>query len=204
MLGLTAIVLLVALGVASHRLGEYEWPWHRTSNPVAGKGAPPEPVVEGLMGASRTLLPPAGTVRANDGGEEATPELNQTETDLKRDDWPDYSAAIPDGCEELADEDVPLGTASDPEGEPDGVDLEAYLDKLDELALRVSFLVTGQLKNELVPVLRDWISQSGLAGDRNVETVLTTAGPPGLDEEEIAAKNRYFLELYEQAINQPD
>lgn len=202
MLMLTVVVLLVALSVASHRLGEYDWPWHRASSSVAGKSAPPRPAPEGLLGASRTLLPPAGTVKTNDGSEEATPGFN--EADPKRDDWPDCSAAIPDGCEELMDEDIPLGTASDPAGEPDGVDLEAYLDKLDELALRVSFLVTSQLKNELVPALRDWISQSGLTGDQNVETVLTTAGPPGLDEEEIAAKNRYFLELYEQAINQPD
>lgn len=204
MLALTVVVLLVALGVASHRLGEYERPWHRASNPVEGKGAPPEPITEGLLGASRTQLPPAVTVKANDGdgSEVATPDFN--ETDPKREDWPDYSAAIPDGCEESVDEDVPLGTASDPEVEPGGVDLETYLDKLDELALRVSFLVTGQLKNELVPALRDWISQSGLAGDQNLGTVLTTAGPSGLDEEEIAVKNRFFLELYEQAMNQPD
>ena len=200
MLALTVVVLLVALGVAGHRLTQYEWPWQRTTGLVAGRPSPPEPVLEGLLGASRTLLPQAET--ANVFSQNTA--VSFKESNQRQDDWPDYSAAIPDGCEVLTDEDIPLSTATEPEEEVGGEDLEAYLDKLDELALRVSFLVTGQLKNELIPGLRDWISQSGLAGDQNLETVLATAGTPSLDEEEIAAKNRYFLELYEQAINQPD
>jgi hypothetical protein len=202
MLVLTVAVLLVALGVASHRLAEYEWPWHRPSNPGMGIHPPREPISGGVLGASRTVLPRADIAKANEAGDGAAPGFG--DSDAFRDEWPDCSAAIPDGCEDLPDEDVPLGPGSEPEEETNGVDLEAYLDKLDELALRVSFLVTGQLKNELMPALRDWLTQSGLSGDQNLNSVLAAVGPPELDEEEIAARNRYFLELYEQAINQPD
>lgn len=196
LLGLTVVVLLAALGVAGHRLTEYEWPWPspRLAKEQASPELPPDPV----LGASRTVFPPPEVCESTRSeGMDASTALEPEAARL-----PDYSVAIPDGCEDLDDEDIPLDTQ--PEAEADGEDLEEYLDKLDELALRVSFLVTGQLKNELLPALREWIIQSGLAGDQNLKSVVATAGPPDLDEEEIAARNRYFLELYEQATNQPD
>lgn len=200
MLALTVVVLLAALGVAGHRLTEYEWPWQRRAGSVAGRPVPPEPLPEGLLGATRTLLPRTGTAR--EGGEAVTPGLNESAPPGEH--WPDYSAAIPDGCQELTEEDIPLGAASDPEEAVTGEDLEAYLDKLDELALRVSLLVTGQLKDELIPALRDWVGGSDLSGDLNRKPVMAAFGPPDWDEAEIAAKNRYFLELYEQATSQPE
>jgi hypothetical protein len=200
MLALTVVVLLLGLGVAGHRLAEYEWPWHRAPGTGAEERSPRTPWPVDLLGASRTLLPEVAK-GSSQGGDRVVSEF--IGADPKRDEWPDYTAAIPDGCEDLTDEDVPIDTAPESERDADGVDLEEYLDKLDELALRVSYLVTGQLKNELVPALREWINLSGLAGDQNLNAVLATT-PPDWDEEEIAAKNRYFLQLYEQAINQPD
>lgn len=200
LLGLTMFILVVALSVAAHQLTEYEWPWHRLAARGPVSHSPPEPMLDGLLGASRTLLPQTEAESTNKGGEETVSAF--TGSDPWRDELPDFSTAIPDGCEEMVDEDIPLAAPTEPETE--GVDLEEYFDKLDELALRVSFLVTGQLKNELMPALLDWLNESGLTGDRNLKSVLATVGPPQLDEEEIAAKNRYFLELYEQATNQPD
>lgn len=198
LLGVTVVLTLTALGVAGHRLAEYEWPWHRAPAPEPAGHAPPDAAPDALLGPSRTRIRP---VAEGATGGVVVPE--PAASDGGRDEWPDWSAAIPDGCEDLAAEDIPLGGAFGPEAEAGGVDLEAYLDKLDELALRVSYLVTGQLKTELVPQLRAWLDPSGLAGDQNLNAVMA-AGPPDWDEEEIAAKNRYFLELYEQATNQPD
>lgn len=163
LLGLTVVVLLAALGVAGHRLTEYEWPW---PSPRLAEERSPEVPPDPVLGASRTVFSPP-EVRENTGNE-GLGASNVVEPEAAR--LPDYSAAIPDGCEDLNDEDIPLDTQAG--AEANGIDLEEYLDKLDELALRVSFLVTGQLKNELLPALREWLIQSGLAGDQNLKSVV--------------------------------
>lgn len=129
-----------------------------------------------LLGPSRSPVPPAVLQPMGSEPSPEAPEADYAALTAAFAQWADYAEELPPGLERLAEEDLPLGEAMTTPSTPvGGLDLDDYADRLDELALRVSYLVTGQLRDELEPALKDWLREARLEGNGDADRILRGA-----------------------------